>query len=90
MTTAEFYRWLHAARPGDRVVYYSGHLGEDRGSAVGEAALRAAGYRWHAVGGSSFGSGWQHETPAAVLLVQARCPLGGFNYIAVRTGESAA
>ncbi len=71
----DFAKWLATAEPGDRIVYFSGHLAQERSCAreAYVAPLRAAKDAWSAA------------LKGKVTLVQCRRKDGreGYDYIAV-------
>lgn len=71
----DFAKWLATAEPGDKVVYFSGHLAQERATngLSRTALLRNA------------QAAWQAALAGKVTLVQARRKDGreGYDYIAV-------
>lgn len=71
----DFDGWLATAEPGDRVVYFSGHLAEERAKngLSGTAMLRAA------------LAAWKAALAGKVTLIQRRRTNGraGYDYMAV-------
>lgn len=84
MTPAEFDAWLHAARPGDRIVYMRGYLAKSAAPdarIVARNALALAGYKRRSFERQMV---WERCGPALVDLVQKRIGPNDYEYIAVR------
>lgn len=71
LSATGFTRWLEGASPGDRIVYFTGHLADSRDKYPDAFLASAANSAWHAA------------RKGLVTLLQRRCA-DGFEYIAVR------
>lgn len=89
-TASEFERWLEKSKPGARIEYHRGRLGEDRRNRKNSAldslakyALRAAGYRRHRFRDTGVETWASFEKPM-VRLLQRRTGPREFAYLAER------
>jgi hypothetical protein len=84
MTPAEFEAWLKGAAPGASLIYHQGFLAADRGDAV-------SGYLASPIEPTnSLATAVLHAADAGfVFIVQRRIGHGRFQYIAVKSADSA-
>ena len=79
--------WLADAKPGERFVYFSGHLAAAREESRTHTRNAKFNWTWPALEAAE--SAWQAHEAGLVRLVQKRMPDrgAGFDYIAVRAKD---